>query len=220
VPVAEEDAALERLDVAELLLPENSQARRAMAALRRGSCRRGSSTLLRSAGACETLRHARPSRFRHRRPRLGTRRGGSASRVRRKHPASGTRARALAQRGDRERVPSARRGDAAQPRDHADAARRSRADAAFAARQLRHTGGQPSLASLADPSAALAGALPQHATRSSRAGRRMPRPGERLPAARARLRRRANRGEDRARIRAAAGSRRVARHSRAATIDP
>ena len=76
--------------------------------------------------------------------------------LRRAHAGARARPRATPRGRARERAARPAAGHAPQPRADADAARRGRADAAVAARHLRHRHGQPRAAPLADASAARA----------------------------------------------------------------
>ncbi len=81
--------------------------------------------------------------------------------------AGGARACALAARRGGERIRRDGCGDAPQPRDHADARRRTRAHALLAARHVRERRRKPAAAPLAHASAARSGARRRRATRRS-----------------------------------------------------
>ena len=157
VPAADAAATLERLDVAELLVPEGVSAvartrRRADSHVARVAVRRRG----RDPNAGEALRHARPRGIRRGGPRPRPRSGRRAAGLCRGHAAIGARPRPHARRRDHERISRAGCGDAAQSRDHRDAARRSFADAPVAARRVRDGFGQPAPAAMAHASVALA----------------------------------------------------------------
>ena len=138
VPAAEAAAALERLDVAELLVPDGAPAprrgdgvpTRALPAWQFDAAA-ATRALAKHFGTHDLAAFGVEDRD------LARRRRRRAARLRRGDAAVGAGARALARRRGRGRVPRARRRDAAQSRDHRDAARRAGADAAVAARRLR-----------------------------------------------------------------------------------
>ena len=126
VALADAGAVLERIQPAEILVPDEQ----APPALRGGmppvrslpawqfdACRR-------AARVEQAARHARPRRVRRRRRAAGGGRGRRAARLRRRHAAGGARARAHAGGRVVERVRRARPGHAPQPRDHGHARRR------------------------------------------------------------------------------------------------
>ena len=115
--------------------------RRALARARRADARAARVAVRcrrRDARAGQALRHARPRGVRRRgpRPRASAPPARCSTTPRRRSSRrSRTCARSRVETG--ERIPRARRRDAPQSRDHRDAARRARADAAVAARHLR-----------------------------------------------------------------------------------
>ena len=117
-----------RTEVAELRAVGGGSRARASAVAVRCRCR--------AAPPVRTTRHARSRRVRRRRCAARRLRRGCADRIRASHAAGRSSARSHARRRARRRRPRARRCDAAQSRDHRDAARRKRRDASVAARHL------------------------------------------------------------------------------------